>query len=180
MKTIFRMALATLVAVMFASHPAHAADTQKNGSLAKQIVGAWTLTSLVLDQDGKKSEPYGPGAKGTVMFTSSGRTAVVITRADLPKFASNNRTTGTPEENKAAVGGSIAYFGTYDVNEAEKVLTTHVEGSTFPNWAGTDQKRTLELAGDEMKFINKAPSMGQGVVTATWKRVSEGRTTAQR
>jgi len=174
------IAVAALAAFSLAAFAARAAENQKDGALAKQIVGAWTLTSLVLDQDGKKSEPYGPGAKGTVMFTSSGRTAVVITRADLPKFASNNRTTGTPEENKATVAGSIAYFGTYDVDEAGKVLTTHVEGSTFPNWLGTDQKRTLEVSGGEMKFINKAPSMGQGVVTATWKRVKEARTTAAR
>jgi len=174
------MALTTFAAVSLAAFAAHATDNQKAGSLAKQVVGAWTLTSLVLDQDGKKSEPYGPGAKGTVIFTSNGRTAVVITRAELPKFASNNRTTGTPEENKAAMAGSIAYFGTYDVNEADKVVTTHVEASTFPNWVGTDQKRTLEVSGDEMRFTNKSPSMGQGVVTASWKRVKEARTTAHR
>ena len=88
--------------------------------------------------------------------------AVVITRADLPKFASNNRTTGTPEENKATVAGSIAYFGTYDASDADKMLTMHIEGSTFPNWTGTDQKRTIELSGDQLKFINKNPSHGPG------------------
>ena len=180
MKNTCRTAFAALVAILFSALTAQAADESKGKSLEKRLVGSWTMTGNVLDQDGKKSEPYGPGAKGTVIFTSSGRTAVVITRAELPKFASNNRTTGTPEENKAAVAGSIAYFGTYDVNEAEKVVITHVEASTFPNWVGTDQKRTLEVSGDEMKFINKAPSMGQGVVTASWKRVKEGRTTAQR
>ena len=106
--------------------------------------------------------------------------SVIITRVDLPKFASNNRTTGTPEENKASVQGSIAYFGTYDVNGADKTLTMHVEGSTFPNWTGTDQTRTIELSGDELKFTNKNPSMGQGVVTVTWKRVKDARTTAKR
>ena len=60
--------------------------------------------------NGNKTEPYGPGAKGSVVLTN-GRVLLVITRADVPKFASNNRTTGTPEENKAAVAGSIAYFG---------------------------------------------------------------------
>lgn len=180
MKRIRTAALTALATLSFVAVAARAADNQKTNTLAKKVVGAWTLTSLVLDQDGKKSEPYGPGAKGTVIFTSTGRTAVVITRAELPKFASNNRTTGTPEENKAAVAGSIAYFGTYEVDEAGKVVTTHVEGSTFPNWVGSDQKRTVEVAGDEMKFTNKAPSMGQGVVTASWKRVREGRTTAQR
>jgi hypothetical protein len=179
MKRIRTLAVAALAASL-AAFAARAGENQKSGSLAKQIVGAWTLSSIVLDQDGKKSEPYGPGAKGTIIFTNTGRTAVVITRADLPKFASNNRTSGTPEENKATVAGSIAYFGTYDVNEAEKAVTTHVEGSTFPNWAGTDQKRTVAVSGDEMKFTNKAPSMGQGVATVSWKRVKEGRTTAQR
>jgi hypothetical protein len=78
------------------------------------------------------------------------------------------------------VAGSIAYFGTYDVNEADKLLTMHLEGSTFPNRTGADQKRTIELAGDDMKFTNKTPSMGQGVVTVTWKRIKPASTTAQR
>jgi Lipocalin-like domain len=180
MNTIRTLSVAAFAAFSVAAFAAHSAGDQKSGSLGKQVVGSWALTSLVLDQDGKKSEPYGPGAKGTVIFTNTGHTAVVITRAELPKFASNNRTTGTPEENKAAMAGSIAYFGTYDVNEAEKVVTTHVEGSTFPNWVGSDQKRTIEMSGDEMKFLNKNPSMGQGVVTATWKRLKEPRKTAQR
>jgi Lipocalin-like domain len=180
MKNMCRTAPVALVAVVFFAVAVHAAENEKGSSLAKQVVGSWTLTSLVLDQDGKKSEPYGPGPKGTVIFTSNGHTAVVITRAELPKFASNNRTTGTPEENKAAVAGSIAYFGTYEVNEADKAVSTHVEASTFPNWVGSDQKRMVELSGDEMKFINKNPSMGQGVVTATWKREKGPRKTAQR
>jgi hypothetical protein len=46
-----------------------------------------------------------------------------------PKFASNNRATGTPEENKAVVQGLIAFFGTYSVNEADRTFTMHVEGS---------------------------------------------------
>src|SRR5207244_7465696 len=32
---------------------------------------------------------------------------------DVPKFASNSRIAGTPEENKAAVHGGIATFGKY-------------------------------------------------------------------
>jgi Lipocalin-like domain len=167
-------AVAALALVAFASH----GGNQKSGSLQQQIQGAWTMVSNVLDQGGNKVEPYGPDAKGSVILTSNGRVILVITRADVPKFASNNRTTGTPEENKAAVAGSIAYFGTYTVNDADKMLVMHLEGSSYPNWVGTDQKRTLELSADEMKFINQSPSMGQGTVTVTWKRVKEGRKTA--
>ena len=179
MKNMCRTALVSLVTVLLPAFASHAAE-QKTTSLEKRLVGAWAMTGNVLDQDGKKSEPFGPNAKGNVIFTSGKRVAVIITRADLPKIASNNRTTGTPEENKAVAAGSIAYFGTYEVNDADKLLTMHLEGSTFPNWAGTDQKRTVDLSGDELKFINKNPSMGQGVVTVTWKRIKEARTTAQR
>jgi hypothetical protein len=41
---------------------------------------------------------------------------MIIARSDL-KFASNNRHVGTPEENKAFVEGSIAYFGTYSAKQ---------------------------------------------------------------
>jgi len=180
MKKIFRTMLAVLGAAAFLAFAAQGRGDQKKGSLKQQIVGAWTMQSNVLDQDGKKSEPYGPGAKGTVILTSNGRVALVILRADLPKFASNNRTTGTPEENQAVVAGSIAYFGSYTVNEPEKTRVIQLEGSTFPNWTGTDQKRILDLSGDEMKFVNKSPSMGAGTVTVTWKRVKEATKTASR
>jgi hypothetical protein len=34
------------------------------------------------------------------MYDANGHVSVIITRSDLPKFASNNREAGTPEENK--------------------------------------------------------------------------------
>ncbi|HWE25938.1 MAG TPA: lipocalin-like domain-containing protein [Myxococcales bacterium] len=177
MKNVCRIGLLAFVGTLVAAFAVGAGE-QKSTSLEKRLLGAWSLASNVLvDQDGKKSEPYGADAKGTVIFSGK-RVALMITRAELPKFASNNRTTGTAEENKAAVAGTIAYFGSYEVNEAEKVLTMHLEGCTFPNWAGTDQKRNIELTGDELKFINKSPSMGQGLITVTWKRIKEPQKTA--
>ena len=178
MKTIGMTALAALAAVALVSFASRGESNEKTGSLTQRLQGSWTMVSNVLDQGGTKTEPYGADAKGSVILTSNGRVILVITRADVPKFASNNRTTGTAEENKAAVAGSIAYFGTYTVNDADKMLVMHLDGSTYPNWVGTDQKRTLELSGDEMKFINQAPSMGAGTVTVTWKRVKEGQATA--
>ena len=148
-------------------------------SMKEAIVGTW---SLLIDDavkpDGTHTPNFGPNPIGMAMFGADGHFSVTIVRAGRPKFASNNRTTGTAEENKAAVAGSIAYFGTYTVNDADKLLLMHLEGSTYPNWVGTDQKRTLELSADEMKFINQNPSMGQGTVTVSWKRVKEARQTA--
>ena len=65
---------------------------------AKDLVGTWTLVSIMLERDGKKTDLYGPNPQGQLTFGPDGRFSVIITRSDLPKFASNNRQSGTPEE----------------------------------------------------------------------------------
>jgi hypothetical protein len=55
--------------------------------------------------------------------------------------------TGTPEENKAVSQGVVAYFGTYTVDEANDVVTLHIEQSSFSNWNGTDQQRRFTFHG---------------------------------
>ena len=83
---------------------------------------------------------------------------------------SNNRTTGSPEENKAVVQGSVGYFGAYTVNE-DGTLTLHIERSSFPNWNGTDQKRIIiSLTADEMKINSLTPTIG-GTAEQVFKRI---------
>jgi Lipocalin-like domain len=137
---------------------------------AKELVGTWTLVSIMLEKDGKKVDFYGPNPQGQATYEANGRVSVIITRSDLPKFASNNREAGTPEENKAVVQGSIAYFGTYSVSETDKTITSHIEGSTFPNWNGLDQKRSFNISGDELDVTNPTSSTGTGSTTSVWKR----------
>ena len=119
---------------------------------AKDLVGTWTLVSITLEKDGEKTDFYGPKAQGQMMFDPNGHFSQIITGSDLPKFASNNRQAGTPEENKAVVQGSIAFFGTYSVSEADHTLNFHIEGSTFPNWNGSDRTRPIKLSEDELSY----------------------------
>ena len=112
------------------------------GQTANDIAGTYTFVSAVASfPDGRRVEPFGPNLKGSYVFDRDGRFVFVMMRPELPKFASNNRTQGTPEENQAVVQGSLAGFGTYSV--ADKVMTLKFEGSTFPNWTGTEVKQTL-------------------------------------
>jgi Lipocalin-like domain len=67
------------------------------------------------------------------------------------------------------VQGSIATFGTY--SEAGKDLMLKIEHSTFPNWTGTEQKRTTAITGNELKWSNPAGS-GGGVVELVFKRAA--------
>lgn len=142
-------------------------------STATNLAGTWTLVSLTLEKDGTKTDLYGPNPQGRLIHDANNHVVVVITRADLPKFAANDRTAGTSEENKAVVQGSLAYFGTDTVDEAAKTITTHIEGCTFPNWIGTDRKLSFNLNGDELdQRTLSVPSVGAGTAHLIWKRVS--------
>src|SRR5436190_22762972 len=92
-----------------------------------RLVGSWTLISLTAGEGTAQTLPYGPNPQGTMMVDANGRFSITVVRSDLRKFASNNRLTGTPEENTAVVRGSIAYFGTYSIDEATHVITVEVE-----------------------------------------------------
>jgi hypothetical protein len=131
---------------------------------AKDLVGSWTAVSV---------DAYGPNPKGSLIFETNGRFSLQLMRPDLPKYASNDRTRGTPAEYKATVEGSISYFGTYSVSGTDLIL--HVESSTFPNWTGTDQKRiNLSVTADDLNYTNPAPSGGGAAAAAAplvWKRI---------
>ena len=136
---------------------------------AKDFVGTWTLISAITERDGNKSDTFGPNAKGVLMFDANGHYTITFIGSNLPKFASNNRASGTPDENKAVVGSSLAHFGTYVVNEADKSFTYRIESATFPNWNDTEQKRSFVMTGDELKYTVPAGSAG-GTGAVTWKR----------
>ena len=144
---------------------------QKAGALGQQIQGSWILVSQYVEQDGKKTEAFGSDPRGSMILTPDGRFSLMLMRASLPKFASNSRVKGTVEENQAVVQGSIAYFGSYTVvSEKEQTVNLRVDGSTFPNWDGEDQKRVMTVVGDELRVINPTAAIG-GTAYIVWKRV---------
>ena len=121
---------------------------------AQDIVGTWTLVSATAEQGGAKVETFGPNPIGTLMFGNDGRYALVFLRRDLPKVASNNRASQTAEEGKANAQGSIGHFGTYRVDATDKSFVLRIEGSTFANWTGAEQRRPFSLSGDELTYTS--------------------------
>jgi len=136
----------------------------------QEIQGNWAIASAVNEKEGKKTDVFGANPMGSMILTPEGRFSLILMRSGLPKFAANNRAQGTAEENEAVVKGSVAFFGTYKVeNEAERTVSLAIEGCTFPNWTGEIQKRTMTLSGDEMKMITPTAAIG-GTNYLIWKR----------
>jgi Lipocalin-like domain len=135
---------------------------------AKDLVGTWKFSSSVnIAPDGQRTTPMGANAIGRLIFDASGNFSFIKTNPDIPKFAANNAAQGTAEENRAVVIGAAAYFGTYSVSG--KTLIQKIEGATYPNWRGTEQKVTItSLTSDEFRYSIGASKGGQ--VEAIWTR----------
>ncbi len=90
-------------------------------TLRDQIVGTWTfVVAEVVASGGKKSFPFGETPKGILIFTADGHFAQIHVASDVPKIASNNRLTGTPEEYATIMRRSLSVFGDYSINEEKE------------------------------------------------------------
>ena len=140
-------------------------------TLKEIIVGTWLAVSVEnIRSDGSRFQAFGPNPKGIMMFDANGRFSYQMARASRPKFVSDNRLQGTPEENRTTVQGSLSYYGTYSIDEADRTLHLYIEGSSYPNFEGVDNKRTLtSLTEDEMKWYAPAGSIGT-TAEVVWKR----------
>ncbi len=106
------------------------------------------------------------------MYDGHGSFSGQIAGSERPSFQSGNLLKGTAEEIKAAFEGYIAYYGTYEVDEADNQVTHHVENSWFPNWIGDVQTRNYEFEGERLR-LNTQPIKGTKAdltVTLLWER----------
>src|SRR5215510_12152054 len=134
----------------------------------EQLLGAWSLLSFELvRQDGSKQSTFGANPKGIAFFDAGGHYSITVVRLDRAKYATNNFTEGTAEENKATAQGTMTYFGTYTVSEADRTIAIHIDGSSFPNWNGADQKRIVTITGNQLKL---AAPVAFGTAEVVWKR----------
>ena len=120
--------------------------------------------------DGSKLKQFGANPNGINIFDPNGRFFVMIASADNSQIAARNSAKANSEEIGGLIAEAIAYYGTYTVNEAEKVVLFHLDASTFPNQIGTDQKRIItSLTANELKYTSPAAMSGVQV-HQVWKR----------
>ena len=137
------------------------------------LIGAWKLVTFEFRKaDGAVIYPYGEKARGSLIYTESGRYSAQLMRNDRPRFAIADQMMGTPNEIEANYKGSISYFGTYEVHMENGFIIHRVESSIFPNMEGTDQKRFFELSEGQLKLttppINLDGEKAVGVLL--WER----------
>jgi hypothetical protein len=142
---------------------------------AADIVGTWrVLTHDLLNKDGTVTYPHGEVHPAGIIYSADGHMALVATRANRSKFTSpvsgRDISGATKEELAEAAGGTVAYFGRYEVKSDPDRVIHHIEVSLFPNWEGVAQERFAKLEGDRMT-LSIAPDKDGAVGRVFWQRV---------
>jgi hypothetical protein len=136
-------------------------------SLKEEIVGAWRLVSIYNEAQGVKRHLLGENPVGLMQFDRSGSVSQFLSKPGLPRFATPNRMQGTDQEYREVMQGMISGFGTYTVDG--DTVTIKWIASSYPNRAGTEEKRVYRIVGDEMSAVNPAASVG-GTAHAKYAR----------
>ncbi|WP_291298132.1 lipocalin-like domain-containing protein [Elioraea sp.] len=164
--------LATLLA--FSCLPGRPAAAQapapQGPAIADGIVGVWALVSVTSEREGSRAQPFGPNPKGILIFTRDGHFSLYQSRAELPRLAANDRARATPDEAMTIVKDSIAYYGTYTVDEAARSLSVTLAASTYANLLGPAQRRIVTvLSATDLEFSNTRTPNGMTLHTV-WRR----------
>ena len=148
-----KLAQIATAALLLAGAAGDAAAQQK--TLKDRLLGTWHFViAEVTAPDGQKSFPFGPKPRGILIFAPEGDFAQIHIAGEVPKIASGNRLAATPEEYAGIMRGTIAQF-------EKQTFTMKFTASTYPNWEGTLQTRSVDKLTDD-EFINTNPQVGAG------------------
>jgi hypothetical protein len=136
-------------------------------SLRDQLVGAWSLVSCA-------NGPWCANPNGIHILDASGHYATINAPLDRPvviisdpKGLTDIRNRTTPEQYKAIATTFLANFGTWQVDETDKTIAYHYDGSLYPN--PQEEKVPVSVSGDELKLGSTASFTG----TSVWRRIKK-------
>jgi len=121
----------------------------------ERFIGVWKLVSCERKStDGRIEFPYGQKPVGRITYDRAGRMSAQLMRqgrrSTVPSGVSFIAANASGEEIREAVDGYIAYFGSFDVDEAATTVIHHVQACLVPGWVGADLKRTYRFSANRL------------------------------
>jgi mannose-6-phosphate isomerase-like protein (cupin superfamily) len=150
------------------------APQRPGGATAAKLVGTWRLVdSDEVRAGGEVVRARGERPRGILVYGADGRMSVQVMSDNRPKFKAASAAEGTPDEIGAAFAGYTAYFGKFEVDERERAVLHHMEGSLFPNEVGATRKRFYEFAAGDRLILTALVEAGGERRTRriVWERV---------
>jgi hypothetical protein len=153
------------------------------------IIGAWRLVGIDFSgPNGPLMDPvFGPNPQGIIIYDSSGWMSVQIVTANRPTIARPaSRTSGVPSSDEAMLASQAfntyyAYFGSWEFDPVESVITHHLKASLLPYETGSDYRREVTFDGIHLNLIARSQQNGETRQrTLVWTRVSDSGIVAAR
>ena len=136
----------------------------KLGDDAKKFLGSWRLVAIT--SAGRVNPQRGAKPTGMITYHESGWMAAQIQPDRLPVEMAG--ATPTPAEALAALTGYTAYFGTWSVDEATKIVTHCRQGSVSPGWRGNPVfRRAYVFDGPDRVLLHPVGNQNELV----WERL---------
>ena len=111
----------------------------------------------------------GTARTGRIYYDRAGRMGAMLhppDRRPLPAAPA----TPTVEDYREMLRGFVAYYGTYDVDEATGRVAHHIEAASNPAWIGTDFVRWYQFEPGRL-ILRTSPTSTAPLV---WERLPEG------
>jgi hypothetical protein len=138
-----------------------------------RLPGAWDLRSFtVAYSDGRPStHPYGPDARGRIVYTDDGFVSAVLSRAHRSGAHDLETARRAAEHDKARwFDGYLSYTGRWRLEDDEVVHTLDL--ALLPAAAGTEVRRQATFAPDGSLTLSYTRTPASGV-TRTFRLVWE-------
>jgi hypothetical protein len=110
--------------------------------------------------------PHGDNPIGRIYYDRFGRMGAMLHSPNRKALPPNP----TVEDYRAMSQGLVAYYGTYDVDEATHRVVHHIEAASNPAWIGTDFMRWYELTPARVT-LRTSPTSDNPLV---WDRLPNG------
>ena len=136
---------------------------------AEEFLGSWSLVSCeqVLST-GEVLKPFGDAPLGSIQYLADGHMSAQVSVRNRPKLSGEDLLKTSDEEASDAFRSYLGYWGSYTVFAERHVVVHRLEGSSFPNWVGTEQIRHFRF-DDSNRLILEA-QLPAGHFKLTWRK----------
>ena len=150
------------------AEPENFNDSLEAGEPAARFLGTWALVSFehVLPT-GARGQLFGENPKGQISYHSDGQMSAQLQVGSPKRLTGEQIVRIAPEEASEAWRGYLGYWGTFRIDARNNIVVHHVQGSSFPNWIGTEQARHFRFQEDFLILEAHSPD---GISTLTWRK----------
>jgi hypothetical protein len=140
--------------------------------VVQTLVGGWELDLwTTFHSDGSETYPFGKDAIGLIMYSADGHMSCHLSVANRPLLDAPTIFAVSDADLGQSVRAYSGYFGTFSVDAQAGIVTHHVQGAWYPNFATVDQPRRYGFDGD-LLFLEA--EVGDDLVRIAWRRRKSG------